>query len=266
MKITPFSYWKLSLILAIIIASYQANASPASLANLTARIKGAETQGSISDLSALSKEIEMLWPKDLETYFYAYKQLEIAWEKLAETNIAAREEMAKLDQRTLAKDRPSGAYQLNAYLRTKAAIIQQEVNLDLATSNPNIAEARKLLELMGEVRSLMIPGYKRTITFMNVSPPSNRGKQSIVSGMDPNELKDPQDRADYLKAIEENRLLSETNTLQDRILPEIQNAVKVNLSNYCRALFATYPEDKQEFSNLAKLAHLTEEERTYLLK
>ena len=234
--------------------------------SLTEQISEAQSQGSVSSLSALATRIESLWPKDPDAYYKLQTQLGKALEPLAQTNSEATSVVNKQAHLVIRKSCPKNPDGAIVCFNSKVEIVERE--LRLSASAPTVSDAQLLTKVMGEMRSTMIPGYKRADVFMNVDPPLGSGSSQMGSfaGMDPNVITNCRAKAAYLKAIQENCLRNSTNTLQLHTLPESYHALRLYFLNYVKELIAKNPDARQQLNELMATARLNEEEQRELLE
>ena len=63
---------------------------------------------------------------------------------------------------------------------------------------------RLLMIVLSKARAARIPNFKHGTLFADVDPPINPGKELLITGMDPADIKNPAARAAYEKAITDN--------------------------------------------------------------
>jgi hypothetical protein len=232
----------------------------AAMPDIEERIGMAQAEGSLSQLSLLTAEIEKMWPGEPSNYFKFQDQLGKALLMLSKTNTQAQKVLE--DQTMLALSKPCSTNPAAAIVcfPLKESITKRI--LITTASKPSLAHASSAARSLGEIRETVIPGYRRADVFLNVAPPIPSGP--IDGGMDPKAIKDPQARAAYETAIAENSQRGQMNDLQLSVLPEINREVSRLFMDYAQKLFAQDKEIRNQADMLAELAHLTESERKAL--
>lgn len=126
--------------------------------------------------------------------------------------------------------------------------------------------AKLLAALLGRVRKERIHDYKERETSLNVVPPVDTGGFGF-SGMHPKDVKDPVARAKYLAALRENVANGIWNWRQQELkkYADSRGTYFGCVENYLILAFAGQKGESPLFTECAKKARLTDEEKRTLL-
>jgi hypothetical protein len=233
------------------------------------QIEAAQAAGSITNLLAISKKIETLWPTNAGNYFQYQNQLSAALQPLCSSNAMAGQILVQQTGMTLAKKCPNDISIVEGCFSAKEAIMGRIAKV--TESAPTLRIAQMMAKTVGEVRSAIIPNYHWVFVTANVAPPvfpttplKTNEIRVFFSGMGADAISDPVARAAYIKACAENGSNNIQNGLQLDILPQINQAMISTFLNYSKNAFAHDPGAKNHINDLAASAHLTEEERQQL--
>jgi hypothetical protein len=233
---------------------------------ISKQIEVAQVAGSATNLVAISKKIESLWPTNSGDYFQYQNQLSGALQPLCSSNAEVRQLLVQLAELTLAKKCPSDISFVGGCFSVKEAIVERVARV--TESAPTLRIAQMMAKTVGEVRSAIIPNYHWVFVTANVAPPvfpttplKTNEIRVFFSGMGADAIKDPAAREAYIRACAENSSNNIQNSLQLDILPQINQAMTSTFLDYSKNVFAHNPDAKNHPGDLAEFAHLTEEER-----
>ncbi len=212
------------------------------------------SSGDIRGLMDTLPELELLWKQDPLAYLTAVK---VAAPALRATSDAgARKAALDLFANVLEKTAPTETEAAAGYFGLKDKIISAYFDLEEVRSN----KARLLMvaDFLGEIRSRRIPNYK------NQGTNAPGLKILIAAGtMEAKELTNPEQKAAYEKAVEQNKEDMNMNLLQLALF-SANGGLAFALIETAKEFPATKAENRDFYEELTKRAKLTPEERTKL--
>ena len=121
-----------------------------------------------------------------------------------------------------------------------------------------LATAHLLSRYLGEVRREIIPNFQPRHVVENVSPPRGGGG-GRAAGMDPEAIRDPTEKAMYMKAIKKNQENNLMNTRQ-LVLRNVEREMSMPVVDYMITVFRQPNTPESVVDECIKNAKLTAEE------
>jgi len=250
--------------MAILLAALLAGqSSPAQTTTLPERMAPLAKKGDVKGLMGLTNDIKKLKNSDPTAFFNAYDQLTATLEAIGPKEHEAVPALKLATEQALSAPCPAEASSVIGCLQAKQRMVQR---LTGAFPDDTSLEAKITANLLGEIRAAMIPNYKEARILLNVAPPlSPKSSIGYAAGMDPAAIQDPNARAAYLKAIDDNNQNRYRNQLQLRVLPDLNQEITPLCLKYGKALVALKPAEAGDIAQkTAQTAHLTEQEAEIL--
>jgi hypothetical protein len=231
--------------------------------SISEKIQAAQAAGSTTNLLAVLKEIEAIWPTNAGAYFLCQNELNKALEYLYPKDAQARKIFELQSKLTLTKKCPDDVSLTGGCFAVKNDIVERIAAV--TDSAPTLGMALLMATNLGELRSKIIPNYHALPVSINVAPPvlptngASKRMWMMHDGMDPNLIEDPVAKDAYLKVIAENN----SNRAKNNFQAELSHLNKIMTSNfleYVKKVSNYNPVSKKQANDLAVSAHLTEEE------
>ena len=168
----------------------------------------ADRHASLEDEAA---KADLLWPVDLVKYCNAYPlligQAQDLLSKQSPDTLPLVEKLvttfvAKTELKSRPLSREDSGVLLTAQTKAMRSLLAGKSRL-FASGEDRIRYSRLALSLLARLKEHLPPDFKPLPVYANVAPPIASGEM-MMSGMDPESIKDPVAKAAYLAAIAEN--------------------------------------------------------------
>ena len=250
------SYRTMTLVLLTSMIFTTAIYSETQVGDARQQIQQAVASGNVQTVIEVLPTCEEMWPKDIGEYFHSVEEA-VRFLGNPVDAPAVRQAVELLYAEVMNKRCPEDATpeQVAAYFKGKKEFVAYLFGYDdMRYEQSYLLAASRFL---GEIRERAIPGYlNKTISFREAEiRVLDEAGVSFAS-----DLKDPNDIADYEKALKEDERTKDNDRLQ-RELFSANSSISTRLLYACRQLRRDGKLDEEFANEVAENAHLTAEER-----